>query len=77
MVLMMEAVKAAPFGLDVFDADTRRAVLDVQVYDDTLVALVAPCVPRERITKALDEAWGGDIEVHCASDLAAGGNIWN
>ena len=55
------------------DATLKSAVLDAQDHNGTLVALVAPCAPRKAIEQALDEAWPGEVELYCATDLMVGG----
>ena len=55
------------------DATLKDVVLDAQDYDGTLVALITPCIPRSRIERALNIAWEGEVEIHCATDLMMGG----
>ncbi len=56
------------------DAMLSEAVLDMQDHNGTLVALIHPCVSRQKICKALCEAWPGDVEMYCATDLMVGGS---
>ncbi len=52
----------------------RAAVMDAQDYNGTLVALIHPCVSRQPVQEALNEAWPGDVEMYCATDLMVGGS---
>ncbi len=51
------------------------AVVDVQVYDQTLVVMTSHSVPRAFVRMLLRKIWNGPVEVYCASALFAGGNI--
>ncbi|MEM8749135.1 MAG: hypothetical protein AAGF28_02460 [Pseudomonadota bacterium] len=50
----------------------RLSVLDIQLYDDTLVVLVDQQVPRAFLAQILRRSWSGPVEVYCASALMAG-----
>ena len=45
------------------------AVLDLQLYDDVLVAFIDQQITKALAQSLLDQLWQGEVEVHCASDL--------
>jgi len=51
------------------------SIVDVQVYDNTLVVMTEHSVPRTFVRLLLKKVWEGPIEVYCASALLAGSGI--
>ena len=51
----------------------KSAVLDIQIDDGVLVALVDQSVPVSFVEGLLARLWSGPIEVFCATDLMVGG----
>lgn len=50
----------------------RQSIQDIQVFDDTLVALTDDGVPPTFVRMILSTVWAGPVEVYCASALMIG-----
>ena len=51
------------------------SVVDIQVYDNTLVVMAGHSVPRAFVRMLLSKVWNGPVEVYCASALFAGSGM--
>ena len=54
------------------DTFLRPAVLDLQVYDETLVVLTDHQLPKAFVENIVAKSWPGPVEVHCATELMMG-----
>mgnify|MGYP007014085268 FL=1 len=54
------------------DTFLKPSVLDLQVYDETLVILTDHQLPRAFVEKIVAASWPGPVEVYCATDLMTG-----
>lgn len=54
------------------DAFLKPAVLDIQIYDETLIVLTDHVLPEKFVEKIVAKSWPGPVEVHCATDLMVG-----
>jgi len=54
------------------DALLESSVIDLQVYDDCLVAFIDNQLPSAFVTSILKGVWPGSVEAYCLGGLMAG-----
>ena len=51
----------------------RHAVMELEQYDNTLVALTSQIEPKGQVRNFLEKVWNGPVEVYCASEHMVAG----